>query len=108
MQKHVVAKISQGKIGSKDSLGKVEILLQLKCGRPGGGSKDFGHLRTRVEGVKNGQNFADVLYVWPLIQIIKFGKFTYGEGQGLCPIPWISQIEIRPAYHAVNGTGFTW
>ena len=32
MQKHVVARISQGKIGSKDSLGKVEILLQLKCG----------------------------------------------------------------------------
>ena len=30
----MVARISQGKIGSKDSLGKVEILLQLKCGRP--------------------------------------------------------------------------
>ena len=60
MHKHAVARISQGKIGSIDSLGYVEILLQLKCGRPG------GHFRTRGGGgVKNGQNFADVLYVWP-------------------------------------------
>ena len=50
MKKHVVARISQGKIGSKDSLGKVEILLQLKCGRPGGGGQGFRTLADKGGG----------------------------------------------------------